>query len=253
MGPDFKHCIVICGGEGKRTEKRFVLKWDNIRDLKSLKLFSNLRRKPKPLFKIWDIPVIFWVIDFWKNYTEDFIFITGYKKEKLDEYIKKLEIDSSIIEDNELTGLANALNMSKDHVKGKFIVALGDCICKGKFNFPENMEVGFGVFETNKEEDIKRSYSVEVKDGLAKKVVEKPKELVNNLCGMGFYFFDERVFKYIEKTEPSERTARVELTDVIQTMIDAGEKVTPVIFEGEYLNITYPEDIEMAKKILPEI
>jgi len=33
-------------------------------------------------------------------------------------------------------------------------------------------------------------------------------------------------------------------------MIDSGEKLTPVIFRGKYLNITYQEDIKKAEELL---
>lgn len=39
-------------------------------------------------------------------------------------------------------------------------------------------------------------------------------------------------------------------TDVIQKMIEAGEPVSPVWFNGDYINITYVEDIERAENII---
>ncbi|MEK7842515.1 MAG: hypothetical protein AAB197_07555 [Deltaproteobacteria bacterium] len=32
--------------------------------------------------------------------------------------------------------------------------------------------------------------------------------------------------------------------------IDAGEKISPIFFKGDYLNITYTEDLKKAEKIL---
>ena len=37
---------------------------------------------------------------------------------------------------------------------------------------------------------------------------------------------------------------------ILQKMIDAGEKIKPSFFNGKYINITFPEDIKKAKKLL---
>ena len=36
----------------------------------------------------------------------------------------------------------------------------------------------------------------------------------------------------------------------LQQMIDNGEKITPVFFRGDYLNVTYPEDLVKAERLL---
>jgi glucose-1-phosphate thymidylyltransferase len=242
-------CIVLCAGRGSRT-RGFTLKWRNLSDLNSISFLSNLMRKPKPLFTVHKKPLLYWIVNYWKQYTNDFIFVVGYKKEKIIKYVKTLPINATFVEQKKLGGIANAIDHVKEHIQDKFIVVLGDCICKGKFNFPENMEHGIGVWQTNDIEDIKRSYSVEHKNGLVYRLVEKPKELPNNLCGMGFYFFNRKVFDYIEKTPPSSLRNEIEIADVIQNMIKSGEKVSSVFFEGQYLNITYPEDIGRAEIFL---
>ena len=111
------------------------------------------------------------------------------------------------------------------------------------------MEQGVGVWQTDHTEAIRQSYSLEIKDGLIRHVVEKPKQVANNLCGMGFYFFNNRIFDHIERTKPSLLRGETEITDTIQHMIDGREKVAPVFFRGDYLNVTYPEDLGKAEKL----
>ena len=93
-------------------------------------------------------------------------------------------------------------------------------------------------------------HAVEIEENLVYKVEEKPEIVSNNLCGMGFYFFDRRVFKYIEVAKPSTLRNEVEITNVIQDMIDKGERIAPVLFHGDYLNINYPRDVIRAEGIL---
>lgn len=238
-------CVVLCAGRGTRTRFRFTFK---MAKNEKPKLFSNLRKKPKQLFKIYEKPVLGWVVDFWRKYTDDFIFVVGYQKDKVIDYIKTLPINYTIVEQDQPKGIAHALSLTKDHLPDNFILALGDCICNGEFKIPRYMKQGVGVWETNKLEDIKRSYSIEHEDGRIHRMVEKPKVLPNKLCGLGFYFLNRRILDYIEKTPPSLLRNEVEITDVLQNMIDSGEHLSVVEYEGEYLNITYPEDIETAEK-----
>lgn len=220
-------CVVLCAGKGLRL---------NEPDL------------PKSMILIKNKPILYYIIDYWKNITDKFIFVVGYKKEKIIEYVKTLNIKSEFVEQKELKGIGHAVSLVEDYVNKKFIVVLGDCLCKGNFIFPKNMKQGIGVWKTDNPEDIKKSYSVEIKNKKVIKVVEKPKHIVNNLCGMGFYFFDRVVFDYIKITPPSPLRNEIEITDVIQKMIDGGEFISPVIFEGFYININFREDVDICEK-----
>jgi dTDP-glucose pyrophosphorylase len=222
-------CVILCAGKGLR--------------------FSS-SEQPKTMVKIKNKPILGYIVDYWSNFTKDFIFVVGYKKEKIIDYVQKLSINKKFVEQKELKGVGDALRYAEDFVSERFIVILGDCICKGEFSFPEDMEQGIGVWRTLNSDDIKRSYSVEVKGGYVCRVVEKPKKLINDFCGMGFYFFDKRVFDYIKNTKPSKLRNEIEITDCLQNMIDVGEKITPIYFKRKYLNITYPYDLKRAYEIL---
>jgi len=74
-------------------------------------------------------------------------------------------------------------------------------------------------------------------------VVEKPREIVNDLLGLGFYFFTDDIFDYIDRTPPSDLRGEVEITDVIALMVEDGVDVRALPFEGLYLNLNYPSDL----------
>lgn len=224
-------CVILCGGRGTR--------------------FLPLSlKKQKGMIEVNGKPILWHVIEYWRQFTNDFIFVVKYKKAGIYRFVKTLPINTYFVEPKKLTGIANGVYQAKDIVGNKFIVTLGDCICKGSLKIPSLMDQGICVWETDNKEDIRRSYSVKIDKGLVSKVKEKPKRLSNNLCGMGFYFFDRKVFGYIEKTAPSPLRNEIEITDVIQNMIDAGEKISPIFFKGDYLNITYTEDLKKAEEIL---
>jgi len=230
---DFKDlkCVILCAGKGNR-------------------ILPHSIELPKVMIKIMNKPILHYIIEYWKNYINEFIFIVGYKKEHIIDFINQLPIHSQIIEQKELKGIADAVTYVKDLVADRFVVVLGDCICSGEFVFPKNFEIGVGVWKTNNEEYIKQSYSINIKDDFIYEVKEKPREISNNLCGMGFYFLNKKIFDYINKTEASKLRNEIEITDVIQNMINAGEKIKPVFFNGNYINITFPDDIIKAENVL---
>lgn len=232
--PGYKdlRCVILCAGKGRRT-------------------LPNSLKKAKAMIEIKGKPILTYIINYWKEFTNDFVFVVGYRKEQIIEFVKKLPINSQFVEQKELKGIAHALLCAEDLLEDRFIVVLGDCICQGNFDFPKEMEQGIGVWKTDNILDIKRSYSIEIIDDLIYKVVEKPRKILNDLCGMGFYFFNRKVFDYIRLTKPSKLRNEIEITDVIQNMINGREKIRPVLFQGNYLNITYPEDFQKVEKWVP--
>ncbi|OPZ90032.1 MAG: Glucose-1-phosphate thymidylyltransferase [candidate division TA06 bacterium ADurb.Bin417] len=222
-------CVVLCAGRGTRLARP---------------------EYPKSMVEVAGRPLVDHLVQFWNQYTRDFIFVVGYQKERIISFVEKAPIRAAFVEQKELRGIGYALSLVENLVAEKFIVVLGDCLCRGVFDFPAGMEQGVGVWRTANPADIQRSYSIEVKGGLVSRVVEKPKDLVNDLCGLGFYFLDRKVFEYIRRTPPSPLRNEVEITDVIENMIRSGEPVSPVFLAGNYINITYPDDLERAAAFL---
>jgi dTDP-glucose pyrophosphorylase len=179
--------------------------------------------------------------------------VVHYRKEDIIRYVPTLRTTYDIVAIERLRGIADGLHQVRHLADGPFIVVLGDCLCRGTFDAPFADRMGVGVIETASEEAIRRSYSVELHPADAsrvRRVVEKPKTLINRLCGMGYYFLDPRVFPYIEATPPSPLRNEVEITDVIQRMIEGGEYVRAYRFRGDYVNITYPDDVRLAEAFL---
>lgn len=223
-------CVVPCAGRGRR-------------------LLPCSSKEPKMMVKIMGKPMLAYIIDYWKEYTDNFVFVVGPQKNQIIDFVSNLSIKAQFVEQKESKGIADAILRAKNLVSEKFIVALGDCLVKGKFQFTGSMEQGIGVWRTDNIEDIKRGYSVKTNNNLVVEAKEKPKKSFGNLCGMGCYFFNKKVFDYIKITKPSKLRNEIEITDVIQKMIKGGEKIKAVFFKGEYLNVTYPADIKVAENI----
>ncbi len=218
-------CVVLCGGLGTRMQ-------------------PHTKELQKVMVGYHGKPILHYVVDYWSKYADEFVFITGYKREQVLDYIPKFNLLKyvSIGGHPEKNGLADAIALVEPYVKDQFIVALGDCVIAGTLTFPEIMEQGIGVVKDRSE--IYRNYQVTVDNGNVSHVTEKPEVVTGDLCGMGCYFFDKRLFKYIPETPLSARTNRIELTDVLQTMINNKNIIRPIMLNGTYRNVTCTEDLK---------
>ena len=218
-------CVVLCGGLGKRMQ-------------------PHTHEFQKVMVGYHGKPILHYVVDYWSKYADEFVFITGYKKEQVINYIPNFNISKYVTVDGNpvKNGLADAVALVEPYVKDHFIVVLGDCVVAGTLDFPVTMEQGVGVVKDKSE--IYRNYQVTLNDGNVSKVEEKPPVITGDLCGMGCYFFNRKLFNYIQITPVSQRTNRIELTDVIQTMINNKNIIKPVMLNGTYRNVTCPDDLE---------
>ena len=221
--------VIIAGGEGSRLGIK--------------------RTMAKPLVKLKNKPILDWIIEFWKDKNVEFIFVLNQHADMIIRHVKKKKLSNSkfIVESGPPQGIAKALLVVEKYIRGNFIVHLGDCPLKGSFDFPvEDIKNGVGIFKTVSKRMIRRSYSVKISKGRIAKLVEKPKTVTGNLCGMGVYFFTPKIFSAIRSTRPSRRSERVELTDSIQTLVNKKINVSPVFFKGKYININYKEDLRKS-------
>ena len=107
--------------------------------------------------------------------------------------------------------------------------------------------MGIGVWLSGSSQETTKNYLVKVRGNKVERVIEKPLEgILNGLCGMGVYFFDKVVFDYIRTY------SYLDITDILQKMIDMGEEITPVYFEGRYVNVTTPKDLRTAEGIVSD-
>jgi len=200
---------------------------------------------PKALLEVSSKTLLQHIMDYWAPIVNRFVVVISpdflKSSDIIIQCISTTVADAEVAVQPEPTGIAQALLCAKDLADEQFIVVLGDCLLRGRFNVVLPYRgLGVGIWRTNNLEAIRQSYSVDFIEYLTK-VTEKPKRLYNDLCGMGVYFLDRRVFNYVGDTSG--------ITEVLQKMIEAGEKIRPLFFEGDYLNITYSNDLTKAEEL----
>jgi dTDP-glucose pyrophosphorylase len=208
---------------------------------------SRMHYVPKHLVEINGKPLFQHAIDAWKGVADLFVFVIRKDQHYLLPYLPR---NSVVVFQEEPLGLADAILQAEPAIKDKFVVHLGDCLVRGTFQV-NGCQLGIGVWNTYDRDEVNKSYSVE---GYGKHLllVEKP-SIPDQIpgpyaCGMGIYFLDRQVFKYIRNYEGP--TGGGDFTQVLQNMIASGLDVKPVPFTGAYINVGSPEDLIKAEELL---
>ncbi len=202
---------------------------------------------PKVLMRVHDEPVLGYVLDFWlKQGAKKFIFVLGYGCKEVLEFIRETHVDYKVTYQANQEGIANAILQVEGMVADKFIVQLGDCLNVGSFEYPDNLELGYGIWANERQRYTNIGCQTMVSHkGIITSVMEKPDTAYP---GIGTYFFDRSVFPLIKKAKPSVLRNEIEITDILNEFPAGTLKAVP--FYGEFVNCTTRRDIEYAEKLL---
>lgn len=210
---------------------------------------------PKPLLPVCNKPIMQYQLEAMASTgIRDFIIVVGYLKEKIMEYFgdgSSWGLRIRYVEQEKALGIAHAIGQLERHLDGPFLLFLGDI-----FTIHRDLTEVIDAFHrkkasvvlvVKKEENpefIKRNFAIQLgRNGLVKKVIEKPRYTINNLKGCGIYLFDMPIFDAIRRTPRTALRDEYEITNSIQILIEDGFKVyTSEIVEWD-MNVTVPEDL----------
>ena len=220
---------------------------------KGLRAYPTTKYIPKPLFKIAGKTLLQRNVEILKNQLNvtELIIIVGHLKEKILKHFDENDygIQVTFIEQLEQKGIGHALLQAEDKLMGKnFTVMLGDEFYHDSdhnsllelFNNKKSPIIAFR--EENNSETIKKNYTGIFDDNIILSLQEKPSNPNTNIMGLGTYILNDKIFKYIKSTDPSNIRKEVEITDVISNMAQ-NEKVYYKLLKGYYYNITNRQDL----------
>ncbi|RLF43352.1 MAG: glucose-1-phosphate thymidylyltransferase [Thermoplasmata archaeon] len=230
-------CVVLAAGEGKRVRPLTYT-------------------RPKVMLPIANKPLLEWnLLNAIRAGINDFVFIIGYKGEKIRDYFgdgSKWNVKIRYLNQGKPIGTAHAVSLLKGQV-GEFIVMCGDTIF-GHEDIKKiaEHENSMGVVNV---ENPEQYGVVEIQGDKVVKIREKEKFAQSNLINAGIYHFDKDIFGFIEKTGISPR-GEYELTDSINLMIK--EKKIKWIKLKEWRDVVYPWHLldinaEMLKSVEKKI
>lgn len=232
--------LILAGGRGKRLDETST-------------------NRNKCMLQINNKPVIEYSLDSAVSCdVDEIIVVVGYRAEEIINAYGNRYKDKKLkyVIQWEQKGLVHAIECAKDAIDGDdFMLLLGDEILVhprhqemlNEFTKGEVFAL-CGVLWVDNKDLIKRTYTL-IHDGnnVIHRLVEKPRNPLNNLMGTGDCVFKNGIFNYIEVTPIHHERKEKELPDLIQCAIDDGKVVKSFIICDKYTNINSKDDILIAE------
>jgi glucose-1-phosphate thymidylyltransferase len=194
------------------------------------KLRPHTYTQPKALIPIAGKTVLSIIVEQLQDAgVNEFIFITGYLGEKIQDYVKETfpTISSTFVNQSERQGLGHAILLTKDVVQNdEVIIVLGDTICE--YNIKDVLSNERSMLAVKKVDDPRNFGVAEVdEEGKITKVVEKPQIPKSNMALVGIYKISNSAMMYdcleVNFREGVKNRDEYSLTDALQCMIEKGE------------------------------
>lgn len=216
---------------------------------------------PKVMLEIAGKPIILRNIEILRDKLgiKDITVITGYMGSAIKDFLKdgsQFGVQIGYIDcDDHSIGLARGILLAKDKIKEDFITILGDEVYINSDHETLKGICGKGgvlaccLIKSDDLKMIEKNYTVSLDGNRITALEEKPKNAESGIIGCGTYIFTPEIFGAIEKTHPSKRSGKVELTDAINTLVKDRKNVYGIFLKGEYHNINSVEDYNYANYI----
>jgi len=209
---------------------------------------------PKPLLPVSGKPVLRRVLEGLRaNGINEALIVVGRRVDVVKDALSGVGLKLEYVVQEKPQGTAHASSLAEEFVNGDdFLLVNGDVLV------PENFygkvidtfhRSGENVISIARVEDASNYGLVEVKDGRAVRIIEKPEEQASGFVNAGIYAFTSELFKELKKTPISKR-GEYELTDTIQRIIDKGGIIIPCEVEGWWVDIGYPWDLLRANEFV---
>jgi len=170
--------------------------------------------------------------------------VAGYRKETLEDWLihnAPQGMDLRICLQKEARGTGDAINAARDAVGGRFIALNGDIMLDRASLL--KMSGASGISVAAKRVPNPWDYGVfKTRRGHVLQVAEKAEKPPSDLANVGAYIFGPEVFGWIDRTPPNPKRNEIEITDTLQSMIDAGARVRCYLVR-EWYELGKPWDV----------
>lgn len=209
--------------------------------------------RPKGLVDVGGRPLLSHVFETLRTHVEAFVVVLGYRGEQIEEYYGNGYGGTPIeyVYQNELKGLAHAVQQTGHLVDGPFLQLNGDNVLQGNVDEVVDVRRDSGADATLLVDAVSleraaRGGVLELEDGDVVDIVEKPDDPPSRLATTGCFAFSARIYEACRSVDRSER-GEYELTDAIQWLLRNGGTVETVRFDGWRVNVNERADVERAE------
>ncbi len=227
-----RRAVILAAGRGKR-------------------MGSITEEIPKPMLPVNGKPMLEHIIERLSQAGfKEFLIVIGYRGEMIKDHFRNLPYKVEFREQNPVNGTAPAALLAQDFVKKKpWLLTWGDILCDPS-EYTRSISVLDGhpatsaVVAVKEVDDPWQGAAVYEVGGLITKIVEKPPQgtSMTRWNSAGFYLFQQVVFDYLARVQPSPR-GEYELTSALDMMLaDRLElRISPVV--GDWRDVGRPEDL----------
>ena len=198
---------------------------------------------PKPLIKVGGKTVMSYILDDLRKLgVTEGVFITGYLKEKIEDYMKREYPDFKVqyVEQAVQDGTAGAIALAEPYVQEDCLIIFVDTLFDADLGLTRTLPADVaGILWAKEVEDYQR-FGVLVTDeqGFMTRIVEKPQDPISKLANIGLYYVRDwkLLFQGIHSVMqgPTGKSGEYYLTDAFQYMVDHGAQLKIVEVEGWY-------------------
>lgn len=210
---------------------------------KGTRLRPHTYTTPKPLLRVGGKTVMSYIMDDLRELgVDEAVFITGYLKARVEEYINDEYSDfrAHFVEQPVQNGTAGAVQLAEPHIDTDVLIIFVDTLFDADLSLVKRLPEEYaGVIWAKEVEDYQR-FGVIVRDdeGNMKRIVEKPTDPISKLANIGLYYIRDwkLLLEGIRATMegPKGKSGEYYLTDAFQYMIDHGAKIRVEEVEGWY-------------------
>ena len=213
---------------------------------------------PKQLLPIANKPMSQYCLESLRDggITDMAIIIGGIGSNKVQEYYGSGEnfgVKITYVNQDLPRGIAHAIQLCKEFIGNeKFVVFLGDNILKKSIadyvsRFQQSdASASILLCEVNNPTQFGIA---DVKGGVIKKIMEKPKNPPTNLAVTGIYLLTPTIFDIINRLKPSWRN-EYEITDALQMLLEEGHKIVYDMVTDYWKDTGTPDDIIHANEVI---
>ena len=191
--------------------------------------------------------------------TDEIIVLLGYKSCDVRKYVENYVAEHSVAnrilfaQQDERNGLCGGILCCEPLLEGEdFLLFLGDEILTEPTHkdmiadFREYLAfASCGFVYAQNQEDVKKTYSIELSGNIVTSLIEKPTQPTNNMVGTGNCVFRNSFCDYIRAyTKKNVESPQYSFPDVLKYAIDAGQMVSARKIGESYLNFNCKEDAD---------
>jgi len=161
----------------------------------------------------------------------ELIFIVGYLGDKIEDYMAEHHPNARVrfIVQEEMRGQSHAIYLAKEYLNGPMLMVFADTLIESDLSFLDD-ESADAVVWVKPVPDPRRFGVTKIgRDGWVTRLIEKPRDLHNNLAVVGFYYFkqSEDLISAIEAQIEDDHQLKGEfyLADAVNIMIERGTQM----------------------------